>query len=263
MNVSYQDLVAHFWQKDTEHNFSPNAIAIYFFILNVANSCFWKFPIGISNGITMMKFGIGKTAFDNAKKELKIAGIIDFKPGDGRGNVYQYYIVIDGKRISYEIKGIVKVYQKRTLYDTLSEIKKKKPKIPKKKSLAEPTEYWKELVDVWFTFYQKHHKGDKPTFDGPARSGLEKIIGKLKKVNSEKSTTPWDLNRSVILMEHFLVKAWADPWRRNNFMLHILNSHFDAITQTDENERNNKNTGSGTDQINLSSAIAAISRLSN
>ena len=107
--MNYIELLNNFWKKDVEYNFSDKEIALYFYLLNVSNSINWKNPFGLSNAMTIAKFGWGKKAFDNAKNNLQKADLISFRSGDGRGNVYQY-----------SIKDTEKVYQKDTLLDTLS-----------------------------------------------------------------------------------------------------------------------------------------------
>lgn len=107
--MNYIELINNFWKKDIEYNFSDKEIALYFYLLSVSNSINWKNPFGLSNSMTIAKFGWGKKSFDTAKNNLQKADLISFKAGDGRGNVYQY-----------EIKDTEKVYQKNTLLDTLS-----------------------------------------------------------------------------------------------------------------------------------------------
>jgi len=108
--LNYIELINQFWQKDIEFNFVDKEIALYFYLLKVSNSTGWKNPFGLSNSMTIAKFNWGKTSFNNAKNRLKKAGLIDFKGGDGRGNVYQY-----------EIKVLVKGTRGAPLYDTLSD----------------------------------------------------------------------------------------------------------------------------------------------
>ena len=116
--MNYLGLINRFWIKDIEYQFSDKETALYFYLLNVSNSIHWKNPFGLSNAMTIAKFGWGKTSFDNAKNNLKKAGLIDFKPGDGRGNVYRYTIVS-------EEKGNEKACQNITLFKSLLENEEK------------------------------------------------------------------------------------------------------------------------------------------
>lgn len=112
--MNYIELVNQFWQKDIEFNFVDKEIALYFYLLKVSNSTGWRNPFGLSNAMTIAKFSWGKTSFNNAKNRLKKAGLIDFKGGDGRGNVYQYEIKV-------HVKGVHGASLYDTLYDTLSD----------------------------------------------------------------------------------------------------------------------------------------------
>jgi len=114
--MNYVELINNFWKKDIEYNFSDKETTLYFYLLSISNSINWKNPFGLSNSMTIAKFGWGKKSFDTAKNNLQKAGLISFKPGDGRGHVYQY-----------TIKDSEKAYQKAPLSahlsDTLSEQK--------------------------------------------------------------------------------------------------------------------------------------------
>ena len=114
--MNYIELINNFWQKDLEYNFSDKEIALYFYLLKVSNSIGWKNPFGLSNSMTIAKFGWGKKSFDAAKNTLKLAGLISFRSGDGRGNVYQYSII--GEKVTK--KGTQKTPLSAHLYAPLS-----------------------------------------------------------------------------------------------------------------------------------------------
>ncbi|MDR1198408.1 MAG: hypothetical protein LBK94_05270 [Prevotellaceae bacterium] len=94
--MNYIELINQFWEKDVEYDFSANETALYFYLMSVCNRLSWKNPFGVSSAMIVVKFGWGRTAFDNAKNKLKQACLIDFKRGNGKGNVTEYSI-IDGK----------------------------------------------------------------------------------------------------------------------------------------------------------------------
>lgn len=91
--MTYIDLINAFWKKDIERGFSEKEITLYFYLLGICNSIGWKSPFGLSNAMTMAKFGWGKKSLDTIKLKLKTAGLIDFKAGSGRGNINQYTII--------------------------------------------------------------------------------------------------------------------------------------------------------------------------
>jgi hypothetical protein len=117
--MSYIELINNFWTKDIEYNFSDREIALYFYLLKVSNSISWRNPFGLSSSMTTAKFGWGKKSFDTAKNRLKIAGLITFSPGDGRGNVYKYKIT-GSEREKEDEKECGKGNRKNTLSGTLS-----------------------------------------------------------------------------------------------------------------------------------------------
>jgi hypothetical protein len=111
--MTYLELVNKFWHKDVEFNFHANEVALYFFLLKTCNQIGWKTPFGCSNDMMMAKFGWGKGSFDTAKNRLTQADLIRFRPGNGRGNVYQYTLM--GLQDETSTKENEKVYQNDTL----------------------------------------------------------------------------------------------------------------------------------------------------
>jgi len=243
--MNYIELINNFWKKDMEFNFSDRETSLYFYLLNVSNSISWKNPFGLSNAMTTAKFGWGKSSFDNAKNRLKLAGLIDFKAGDGRGIIYQY-----------EIKGIKKVYQKNTLSDTLSErksstsinINKNKTKsktnnraetkvsdekdvfvngVEKKEILTGGAGYFNQLKSVWFVFYRGKFPVN-PTFtaiDGSKLKSIEqKLRSKCKEFDSE-----WSEETAKELMAQLLTVAYSEKWLRENFSMANIDSQFNQI----------------------------------
>ena len=90
--MNYHEIVDRFWAKDAEYQFSDKETALYFYLLNACKLAHWRNPFGLSNNMTLAKFGWGRTSFDRARSRLKEAGLIDFRAGIGRGNIYSYVI---------------------------------------------------------------------------------------------------------------------------------------------------------------------------
>ena len=90
--MNYIELINQFWAKDAEYQFSANETAFYFYLLNMCNSARWRNPFGLSNTVAIAKFGWGKASFVRARNRLKEAGLIDFRAGVGRGNIYRYLV---------------------------------------------------------------------------------------------------------------------------------------------------------------------------
>ncbi len=269
MTASYIDLINNFWQKDNEHNFSTNEVALYFYILKSANAARWKNPIGLSNAMAMAKFRIGKTAFDTAKRNLKNAGLIDFNAGSGRGNVCQYTIM-GIEKVAWKPplteKGNEKIVQKQPLSDNLSnnfsppysdkkpetsiDIEKEKEKEYLASNEAAQFEFsevkgnetgqpiWETLVRTWFAFYRSV-KHTAPTFDKTSAKKLKDIAQKLES-RTTKLGWQWDAPTAAETLQTFLHLAYKDKWLSENFLLKNLDSQFDkVITNATKNNTNN------------------------
>jgi hypothetical protein len=90
--MNYLEQINLFWAKDVEYHFSDKETALYFYLLNTCNAVRWRNPFGLSSNMTVARFGWGKTSFERARNKLKSAGLIDFRAGIGRGNIYRYVI---------------------------------------------------------------------------------------------------------------------------------------------------------------------------
>jgi hypothetical protein len=108
----------------------------------------------------------------------------------------------------------------------------------KKNSAAEP--FWKDLVEVYFTFCQEKFYVD-PSFDGGSPKALKSILATMKKQAASKGVE-WTLDISQKCLRRFLEYAFLDSWLSENFMLTILNSHKDKIFFKIESAREQKKT---------------------
>ena len=86
------ELIRQFWAKDAEYHFSDRETALYFYLVNVCNAGKWRNPFGLSNNMTIVRFGWGKNSLDRTRNRLKEAGLIDYRQGLGRGNISRYII---------------------------------------------------------------------------------------------------------------------------------------------------------------------------
>ena len=83
--MNYISLINNFWLLSEEHDFRPIDIALYFYLLKIANSLSWKPCFKRNNKEIMAKLGINsRHTFNNTRNRLKIAGLIDYKTYNGK-----------------------------------------------------------------------------------------------------------------------------------------------------------------------------------
>ena len=90
--MSYIDLINQFWKVNKECNFTPNEKALYFALLNTANSVGWKQQFNQSNAYLAIEAGVTEPTLIKARYMLKEKGLIDFKSSSGRRNNTEYQI---------------------------------------------------------------------------------------------------------------------------------------------------------------------------
>lgn len=83
-----------FYDLDMANQLTPNAISLYFALLNIANKLFWKADFTVSNLTLQSRSGIAdRKTLDRARNQLIQKGLIDYKPS-GKVNQAGSYTVI-------------------------------------------------------------------------------------------------------------------------------------------------------------------------
>lgn len=83
--MNYISLINNFWLLSEEYEFRPIDIALYFYLLKIANSLSWKPSFKRNNVEIMTKLGINsRHTFNDTRNRLKMAGLIDYKTYNGK-----------------------------------------------------------------------------------------------------------------------------------------------------------------------------------
>ena len=83
-----------FYDLDMANQLTPNAISLYFALLNIANKLFWKADFTVSNLTLQSRSGIAdRKTLDRARNQLIQKGLIDYKPS-GKVNQAGSYTII-------------------------------------------------------------------------------------------------------------------------------------------------------------------------
>jgi hypothetical protein len=90
--VNYIELINGFWSAHREERFSGNDIALYFYLLEVANSLGWKRDFKHANSFITGTLGISEKTLHGCRNRLQIAKLITFKAGNGRKEISTYTI---------------------------------------------------------------------------------------------------------------------------------------------------------------------------
>ena len=271
--MNYIALINQFWQIRRSKIITSVQADLYKFLLHESNMRNWENPLRITNGVVCANIGITEKTLIDARNRLQQIGLIKFQGGVSKKQSPTYLILDSDSQhcknssigVSFDVsyqggyeggnQGSFEANINNKLNNTKrnktsasneavpvveSKPKKKEPTGQKKESglpakkKEDVTPHWSKVVDVWFRFYEQHFK-ERPTFEGPATKALKDIVNRLQKM-SEAKGYEWDEQYAEKVLTHFLLKAIAVEWRKNNFLLPILNNHFDAIIQKNEHE---------------------------
>ena len=130
--TSYINLINNFWLLSEEHDFRPIDIALYFYLLKIANGLSWKPSFRRSNLEIMTKLGIStRHTFNDTRNRLKIAGLIEYTTYNGKP--FSTYTVIDTCAKNAQVTAQVTAQVNKNKTKT----KIKKENIKRKKDEAE------------------------------------------------------------------------------------------------------------------------------
>lgn len=262
--MNYITLINQFWKTRRSKRITSLQADLYMFLIQECNEQDWENPFQCPNTRICASIGITEKSLIDARNRLQQLGLLDTEKGITKQRPPTYYLLEywntvsnrggnrggnqGGNRGGNPVYSINKPNQTKRKPNSdskesgasginLNENQERKKDSAQKKK-EDSTPHWKAMVEEWFVFYRtKSIGGTDPTFEGKESAALKKIADRLKSLSAKHEGTKnqeWTEDYAIKIFHHFLIKAWADKWRSENFMLHILNSHFDAITQTDE-----------------------------
>ena len=262
--MNYIEQINVFWKLDAEHSFNGNESRLYFYLLNLSNSLYWKNPMTNADGYTATVVGISVNTLKAVRNRLQQAGLITFKPGgQGARNKCQYWIIPAAQvlrnnagKVSnsdtlseetltpYSIPGLEKVDDNSKLKPDKTKLKEKrvapaKPPPPtsiqnsKSKKESKETElpepFWNDLVKTWFEFNKKN-LNIEPSFAGQDPKIFKRIVQRLKD-RAEKKKVEWTATSGTQRLQLFLDAAFNDKWLKDHFLLSNLEKQFDTVIQ--------------------------------
>ena len=138
--TSYINLINNFWLLSEEHDFRPIDIALYFYLLKIANGLSWKPSFRRSNLEIMIKLGIStRHTFNDTRNRLKIAGLIEYTTYNGKP--FSTYTVIDtcakNAQVTAQVTTQVTTQVTAQVNKNKTKTKIKKENIKRKKDEAE------------------------------------------------------------------------------------------------------------------------------
>lgn len=85
--MNYIDRINDFWIAHEANQFSPTEIALYFYLLKIANICHWPDSFERNNAKIIVDLSVSFKTLAKARNRLKQTGMIDFRTKNGSPNV--------------------------------------------------------------------------------------------------------------------------------------------------------------------------------
>ncbi|PZX18086.1 hypothetical protein LX69_01123 [Breznakibacter xylanolyticus] len=110
--MTYIERINMFWVLHEGNQYSTTEIALYFYLMKVANICGWPDSFKRNNAKICSDLGVSFKTLANARNRLKQTNAIDFKTTNGAANVS--YTFGEFTRVSAEVEEEVKTLGKFT-----------------------------------------------------------------------------------------------------------------------------------------------------
>ena len=95
--VNLYELMHEFWKENDYEPFPASATALFFFLLDRANSRHWNMPIRCPTTLISRALMVSEQTVLNSRFALYKRGIITFTKGQGNTVAPSYYIITDSK----------------------------------------------------------------------------------------------------------------------------------------------------------------------
>mgnify|MGYP006983098036 CR=1 FL=1 len=92
-SMNYIELINRFWTLNREYSFNASETALYFHLLNVANSLHWKNPFREGNIAITAAIGLSEPTIQRSRVRLVQAELIEFRSGQKKRELTQYRLI--------------------------------------------------------------------------------------------------------------------------------------------------------------------------
>jgi hypothetical protein len=253
--MNYIEQINVFWLLDAEHFFNGNETRLYFYLLKLSNSLYWKNPLANADGYTASNVGISINTLKTARNRLQQAGLIRFRSGGSGARDKSVYQLIDAGEVLGKVsnpdtlsaksltpnpppnqrKADDNSKHKRNETSSDADASGDAEKSGSKKNNAKgkkekpPEPHWQALVKVWYDFNAENFSGFKPSFEGEDPRDLKAIVQNLCR-RAEAGGQEWTEDVAVDRLRKYLKYAFdSDDWIRTNFLLSNLKKQLDKF----------------------------------
>ena len=99
------NLVARFWRMAEDSGSTTSEAALYFYLLNRANTQMWRMPIRCPTAIVCVYLNTSKQNVMKAREGLRRKGLITFTPGSGINDNPLYTLTESNEQLSGQMSG--------------------------------------------------------------------------------------------------------------------------------------------------------------
>lgn len=121
--VNIYEIMQRFWRENEYEPFSTAEIALYFFLINRANSRRWQMPFKCPTSVISTAIQVARQTVVNARESLRTRNLITYTKGTGKGSHPMYSLALtDGltECLPNELTGTLLVDSTVDLSDSLT-----------------------------------------------------------------------------------------------------------------------------------------------
>lgn len=216
--MNYIEQIKGFWRSHDLETFPANAIALYFYLLEVNNKASWMVSFKRNNSKICADLGISYPTLNISRNRLKQAGLIEFKTQNGNPNVTyslkDFLKVCD--EVSNEVTTEVTIEVSNEVSDAKDKLKHKtktKTKVIKENKenfsdklfeveeqlkLPWETETFKVQWQLWKVYKLKEHKFNYKT-----------TISEQAALNKLSNLAGNDEKKAIAIIKEAIAHGWS------------------------------------------------------
>lgn len=199
---NYIQLINHFWHVNIAISFSSLEVSLYFYLLHVNNSCYWKHEFSHNNKKIEAALQISFKTLQKGRLSLKENDLIDFRTTNGSPNViYSILTLSKSPKVGGKVEREVKVKDR-------DEINKEKEKLNNNSVVGDFSMYKNEFIKSENSDLVNAYYEDFKLKKGALAKLVDAFINSLKMTNIE---THKDFDG---FLKHF--HNWMNVQAKNN-----------------------------------------------
>lgn len=238
--MTYIDIINKFWSIHESALFSPNEIALVFYLLNEFNRQGWPNTLVYPNSAIVRDLGLAESTIIRCRNNLKMKGALDFTPGKGRRSLPTYTLQpLHSERVNARVNARVSERVNARDNARVDASLNKTIRLKDTPTGGEKKDKPFSLVTRARKIFEEHFRsvyGEAYYYAAKDAGNLKQLLGKIAHSRKDRpEPLPVDDDSLLEAFKSFLDHI-DGGWISGNFSLPIINSKYNELISKIKNE---------------------------